>query len=178
VILMPGRSSDRKGNAMSNPAINPYQAPLTEPKLTSADAADIKRRSIGVFVLLCIITLGIYWFYLVYHWAKEVNGLVGRAKYPPLVVLLVNILTCGLAGLAFECLFAFDVAETGRRHQLAGRMEQLGMWVIIINCVAILIALIPLAGIPLSLGLGTLASVLVQMELNRLADAMTGHKRS
>ena len=163
---------------MSNPAINPYQAPLTEPKLTGADAADIKRRDIGLFVVLCIVTLGIYWFYLVYHWAKEVNGLAGRAKYPPLVVLLVSILTCGIAGLVFECLFAFDVGDTGRRHQLAGRMEQLGMWVVIVNCAAVATALIPLAGIPLSLGLGTLASVLLQIELNRLADATAGHKRS
>ena len=162
---------------MSHPALNPYQAPLAEAKLTSADAADIKRRDIAVFVVLCIVTLGIYWFYLVYHWSKEINGLVGRAKYPPLVVLLVSLLTCGLAGFAFECLFAFDVQETTRRCQLAGRMEQLGMWVIIANCAAGIIALIPLAGIPFALGLGTLASVMVQMELNRLADAQSSKYR-
>ncbi|HUE71196.1 MAG TPA: DUF4234 domain-containing protein [Pirellulaceae bacterium] len=162
---------------MSHPAINPYQPPLAEPKLTAADAADVKRRDIAIFVLLNVITLGLYLFYVVYQWSKEINGLAGRVKYPPVVVLLVNILTCGLAGLVFECLFAFDVAEAARSRGIAGRMEQLGMWVIVANCAAAMTALIPLVGIPLAMALGILASALVQVDLNRLADAQSGKYR-
>lgn len=105
---------------MSGSASDPYVPPLAEGKLTAGDAAEIKRREIGVFVALNIVTLGIYWFYVVYQWTKEVNGLAGRVKYSPMVVLLVSIFTCGLAGLVFECLFAFDVAEEGQRRGVAG----------------------------------------------------------
>jgi hypothetical protein len=161
---------------MSNPAINPYQAPLVEPmsKLTAAEAADIKRRDIAVFVLLNVVTLGIYWFYVVYQWSKEINGLTGRVKYPPVVVLLVSILTCGLAGIVFECLFAFDVAEAARSRGIADRMEQMPTWVIVCNCAAMGTALIPFVGVLIALPLGILASALVQVELNRLADAYAG----
>ena len=157
---------------MSHPAINPYQTPQSPPappKLTLADAAHIKRRDIAIFVLLCFVTLGIYWFYLSYHWSKEINGLVGRPKYNPVLVVVANILTCGLAGLVFESLFAFDIAEQTRQRNTPGRMDQLGTWVLVCNCVAMIAALIPF-GVLVAMPLGTLASVLVQMELNRLAD--------
>lgn len=49
---------------MSSPAINPYQPPPGQTKLTDAEAAEIKRRDIGLFILLCIVTLGFYWFYV------------------------------------------------------------------------------------------------------------------
>lgn len=158
---------------MSGPATNPYQPPLTPPappKLTAADAADIKHRDITVFILLCVVTLGIYWFYVSYHWAKEVNGLLGRPKYNPVLVVVVNVVTCGMAGLVFESLFAFDVAEHSRQRNTLGRMDQLGTWVLVCNCVAMITALIPF-GVVVALPLGTLASVLVQMELNRLAES-------
>ena len=154
---------------MSNVATNPYQPPLVQPKLTASEAAEIKHRDIAVFVLLCFVTLGIYWFYVSYHWSKEINGLLGRARYQPVVFLLVNILTCGLAGLVFESLFAFDVAEAARARGIKGRLEQLPTWVIACNVAAIITALIPF-GIVIALPLGTLASVLVQMELNKLAE--------
>ena len=154
---------------MSSPAINPYQPPLAVTKLADSDAAEIKRRDIGVFILLCIVTLGFYWFYVGYQWSKELNGLAGRVKYQPLVFLLVNILTCGLAGLVFECLFAFDIAEHTKALGVKNRQEQLGGWVIGLNCTAMVVSLIPF-GVIIGLPLGTLASVLVQVELNKLAD--------
>jgi len=157
---------------MSNLTPNPYQAPQiphAQPKLTAADAADIKRRDITVFILLCVVTLGIYWFYISYQWSKEINGLVGRAKYNPVLVVVVNILTCGLAGLVFESLFAFDIAEQTRLRNTPGRMDQLATWVLVCNGAALITAIIPF-GFLLALPLGTLASVLVQVELNRLAE--------
>ena len=154
---------------MSSPAINPYQPPLVQSKLTQAEAADVQRRDIGLLVLLCIVTLGLYWFYLGYQWSKELNGLAGREKYQPVIFLLVNILTCGLAGMVFECIFAFDIAEHTGRLGVKNRWEQLGAWVIGINVAALILCLIPF-GVIVALPLGTLASALVQVELNKVAD--------
>ena len=158
---------------MSSLAINPYQPPLAQSKLSSGEAADVQRRDIGLLVLLCIVTLGIYWFYLGYQWSKELNGLAGRVKYQPVVFLVVNLLTCGLAGLVFECIFAFDIAEHAGRLGIKNRSEQLGVWVIGINIVALILCLIPF-GVIAGLPLGTLASALVQVELNKLADRHRG----
>ncbi len=103
----------------------------------------------------------------------HVNGLHGRVKYQPAVVLLVSILTCGLAGLIFEILYAFDVAESTASHGIRGRMTQLGTWVIVCNAAALVTSLIP-GGVLVGFPLGILASVFVQVELNRLAEQMTG----
>lgn len=45
------------------------------------------------------------------------------------------------------------------------------MWVIVCNCVAMAVALIPFVGLIIAMPLGILASALVQVELNRLAEA-------
>ncbi len=158
---------------MSSPLVNPYQSPhapsAAPTKLTAADAADILRRDIAAFVLLNLVTLGIYWFYIVYQWSKEVNGLVGKVKYQPLMVLLVSILTCGLGGFVFECLMAFDVAETTKSRGVPARLAHMPQWVIGCNIAAMLVCLIPF-GVIVGLPLGLLASVLVQVELNKLAE--------
>jgi hypothetical protein len=157
---------------MNSAAANPYQPPLAPPKLTDAEAAQIKPRDIAVFVLLCVVTLGLYWFYISYHWSKEINGLTGRVKYQPLVVLLVNIVTCGLAGMVFESLFAIDVAEQTKARGIKDRFDQLPTWVIACNTAAVITALIPF-GVVVALPLGILASVLVQIELNKLTERYT-----
>jgi hypothetical protein len=154
---------------MSSPAVNPYQPPLVATKLTPAEAADIKHRDIATLILLFVVTLGFYWFYLGYQWAKELNGLSGRVKYQPNVFLIVNLVSCGLAGIVFECLYAFDVAEHAKAHGIKDRLEPLPSWVISINCAAMIASLIPL-GVIIGLPLGILASVLVQVEMNKLAE--------
>ena len=154
---------------MSDKSTNPYKPPRTESKLTASEAADVKHRDIAVFVLLCVVTLGIYWFYLAYHWAKELNGLHGRVKYQPVVVLLVSIVTCGIVGMVFECLYAFDIAQIAQSRGVARRLEHLATWVIACNCVAMAVSFIPY-GVVVGCLLGTLASALVQVELNKLAD--------
>ena len=154
---------------MSQPPLNPYEPPRTPAKMTDAEAADVKHRDLAMFVLLNVVTCGIYWFYVSYHWAKELNGLQGRPKYHPGIVLLVNIVSCGLAGLVFECLYAFDIAEVTRLRGIVDRKEQLGTWVIALNCIAIVLSLIPFAAV-IGFPLGLLASALMQVELNKLAD--------
>jgi hypothetical protein len=159
---------------MPTPLMNPYEAPLNavkpmEAKLTDGEASDVKRRDVAVFILLMVVTLGIYWFYVAYQWSKEVNGLVGRVKYQPVVVLIANIATCGLAGMVFESLFAFDLVEVTKARGIKDRLDSLATWVLVCNCAAFVLAIIPF-GIVVALPLGTLASVLVQVELNKLAE--------
>ena len=149
-------------------ALDAYQSPRAEPKLTASQASDIKHRDIAIFVLLNFVTLGFYWLYLCYCWAKEVNGLHGRVKYQPWAVLLVSIVTCGIAGLVFEILFAFDIRQAIESRGIAGRMEQLPTWVIALNVVA-MIASATTVGLLIGMPLGVLASALVQIELNKLA---------
>jgi hypothetical protein len=160
---------------MVDPIPNPYQPPLIAVKLTSGEAADVRYRNIGVVVLLLIVTLGLYSFYLAYQWAKEINGLAGRVKYSPGIVLLLSIVTCGMGGLVFECLFASDIAEATQSRAIAGRMEQLATWVIACNCIAVVVSLIPF-GVIVGMPLGILASALVQVELNKLADHYAGKR--
>ena len=154
---------------MANWPVNSYPAPFSDAKLSAAEAADVERRDVAILVLLFVVTLGLYWFYLAYHWAKEINGLLGRAKYQPVVVLLVSIVTCGLAGLVFEVLFALDAAQATKSRGITSRNEQLATWVIVCNCVGLAVSLIPF-GVIVGFPLMVLASVLVQVELNRLAD--------
>jgi hypothetical protein len=154
---------------MSNVVLNPYQPPFVERKLTPSEAADVRHRDIAVFILLSVVTLGLYWFYVSYHWSKEINGLTGRVKYHPLLVLVTNIVTCGICGMVFECLFAFDIAERTRTRGIKGRLENLPTWVIATNCAGLALSLIPF-GVVVGLPLCILASVLVQVELNRLAQ--------
>ena len=148
---------------------DPYRPPREQSKLNADQASDIKHRDIAIFVLLMFVTLGFYWFYLCYCWAKDVNGLHGRVKYQPWAVLLVSIVTCGLAGVVFEILFAFDVGQATESRGAAGRMEQLPTWVIGLNVVA-MIASATTVGVVVAVPLGILASVLVQIELNKLAS--------
>lgn len=149
-------------------ALDACQSPRAELKPTTSQASDIKHRDIAIFVLLNFVTLGFYWFYLCYRWAKEVNGLQGRVKYQPWAVLLVSIVTCGIAGLVFEILFAFDIGQATESRGVAGRMEQLPTWVIALNVVA-MIACATTVGLVIGVPLGVLASALVQIELNKLA---------
>lgn len=156
-------------STQSSPAINPYQPPLVAGKLASSEAADVERRDIGVFIVLCIVTLGLYWFYVGYQWSREINGLAGRVKYQPAVFLLVNLLTCGMAGVVFECVFAYDIAEHTLARGIKDRFDALPTWVIVLNSLAFILSLTGI-GIVLAFPLGLWASVLVQLEMNKLAD--------
>jgi hypothetical protein len=148
---------------------NPYQPSMVASKLSSSDATDVQHRDIGVFILLCIVTLGLYWFYIGYQWSREINGLAGRVKYQPAVFLLVNLLTCGMAGVVFECIFAYDIAEHTLARGIKDRSDSLPTWVLVLNSLAFILSLTGV-GIVVAFPLGLWASVLVQLEMNKLAD--------
>ena len=54
------------------------------------------KRSITKVIVLSFLTLGIYFFYLIYKISKEVNELTNDAKNNPLADLLLSIFTGGL----------------------------------------------------------------------------------
>ena len=147
----------------------PYKPPLAETKLTAGEVSDIKHRDIAVFVLLNFVTMGIYWFYLCYCWAKEINGLEGRVKYQPAIVLLASIVTCGIAGLVFEILYAIDVGQATEARGVPGRMEQLAAWVVGLNVVAMLASATGI-GVVIGLPLGILASGLASGRVEQTGE--------
>lgn len=62
----------------------------------------IKQRSLLKFILLGIITLGIYDIVFLYGWAKDNNKLcagVGKDSPNYIVVLLLSLITCNIYGL-------------------------------------------------------------------------------
>lgn len=155
---------------MAMPA-NPYESPMVTQKLTSGEACDIKVRDPAVVVLLMVVTCGLYAIYLQYQWAREVNGLEGQVRYPPILTLVLNILTLGLAGLVFESIWAYDLARLAQQRGIANRFDSLPIWVLLLNCVGTVLCL-SVVGIVIGLPMGIAASVLVQMELNKLAGAV------
>jgi hypothetical protein len=133
--------------------------------------SDIKVREPAIVVLLMLVTCGLYAIYLQYQWAKEVNGLEGQVRYPPGITLLLNIVSLGLSGLVFESLWAYDLARLGQQRGVPNRMESLPVWVLALNSVGTVLCL-TVVGIVIGLPMGIAASVLVQMELNKLAGAV------
>jgi hypothetical protein len=152
---------------MSMPG-NPYEPSREVAKPTTSEACDIKVRDPAVVVLLMLVTCGLYVIYLQYQWAKEVNGLEGQVRYPPVITLVLNIVTLGLSGLVFESIWAYDLARVAQRRGVVNRMESLPTWVLVLNCVGTVLCLTGI-GIVIGLPMGIAASVLVQNELNKLA---------
>ena len=134
------------------------------------ETRNIPERNLALVVLLLVVTLGFYTFYLLYQWAHEVNAALGHEKHQPLVVLLVSLLTCLIGGIVYECVFAYDIAAAATSKGVSRRMVNLPTWVILCNCVGLIVSFIPF-GFVVGFVLGVLASVLVQVELNKLARA-------
>jgi hypothetical protein len=155
---------------MSMPG-NPYEPSQEVAKLATGDARDIKVRDPAVVVLLMLVTCGLYVIYLQYQWAKELNGLEGQVRYPPVITLVLNIVTLGLSGLVFESIWAYDLARAAQRRGVVNRMESLPTWVLVLNCVGTVLCLTGI-GIVIGLPMGIAASVLVQNELNKLAATL------
>jgi hypothetical protein len=142
-------------------------------KLSPAEAADVQQRNLVVVAVLSTVTLGFYSLYLCYQWAKEINGLEGRVKYNPVVVLLVSVVTLCIGILVYECLFAHDAANAARERGLESDRGELPTWVVLANALGVVASLIPF-GVLVGVPLGIAATVLVQAQFNRLAAAPVG----
>ena len=136
----------------------------------------VKRRSVAGVVILSVVTLGIYWFYLLYQWTKEVNGLIGNDKFRPRQIVLLSIFTLGIAGAIVECIFALELGKVAEDKEIRHRTAYLVVVVVGLNAAAWFVGL----GIPWQRGhegtyvagmlAGIAATALVQIELNKFAD--------
>ena len=129
----------------------------------------VERRDLVTQALLLTVTLSLYSFYLVYQWAKELGQLTGKERNPG-TVLLLSILTLGIAALVYEYVFASEVATLEQQRFPKQVPSSLPNWILILNCASVLCSLTVVL-LPLALILGISASVLVQMQFNRLLDA-------
>ena len=155
-------------------AINPYSPPRQALKPTAADAKDLQYRDILIVVLLSILTLFIgYPIYLCYQWARELNGLAQRVKHPPALVLVLTIVTLGLAAIVYESVFAQELEQEMRSRGRKDATPYLMAWVTALNCIAI-IASLTVVGIVIAIPCGLAATCLVQHEFNKLALSVPG----
>lgn len=147
--------------------INPYDPSQTKP--ASSDSKEVERRDLVMVVLLSVVTLFIgYPIYLCYLWAKELNGLAGQTRHLPTTVVLVSIVTLGIAAIVYECLFAFEIAGHMKRLGRKDALPELGVWVTALNVTAI-IASFTFIGIVIAIPAGMAATCLLQAEFNKLA---------
>jgi hypothetical protein len=129
----------------------------------------IRPRNLAFVAIMGVVTLTIYNYYLMYQWAKELNALEGRQRYGPGSLILICIVTLGLAGVIIEIVFARNLENRTRTLRVAGAFPSLAAAVGGLNVAALAIALLTSYGI-VALVLGTMASVLVQREFNLLAS--------
>jgi len=131
----------------------------------------IKKRDIGIVVLLSIVTLGIYYIYLMGTWANDINHLAKREKHNSILIVIVGVITLTLALLVWEIIYAYDLQKIAADRDTSGRNASLGSFVLILDVLAIAVGFLS-GGLALivSCGLGIWAYCLIQKELNILAE--------
>jgi hypothetical protein len=133
------------------------------------DAQEPQFRSIPRVIGLSIATLCIgYLLYLSYQWARELNGLAGKRRHSPWLVVFLSLITLGIGGAIYECIFA---SELERHFQDRGRRDgrpHLTTWVIALNVLSYALVFTAVL-FPLAIPIGLAATCLVQAEFNKLA---------
>lgn len=134
------------------------------------DAAPVQVRVPWVVATLSLVTLGLYNVYLVWAWAREINGLVGARRFNPRIVLVVSLLSLGLGAMIYECFFSLELQKLSERQGLDA--PSLPPTVIALNVsgfVLTLFGVLAVIGIPL----GVAAVVFMQKRINALAERTT-----
>lgn len=131
----------------------------------------IAPRKLWLVALLSILTLGLYNIYLVWRWSIELNQLNGREVRNPTLVLVLGIVTLGIATMVYECLFAREVEDLlhhfGYPRKLAQRLQTR---VVVFDVCGLALSCVPF-GVIVGLPLGTAATVTLQRELNSFAPS-------
>ena len=139
---------------------------VTEPLLQQTP---VRHRNLAFVGLVSLVTLSIYTFYLIYQWAKELNGLEGRDKYSPGLMLAISIITLGAGAAIIECVFAYELETRARARNIFGALPFVTVFVAALNVVAFAIGLFTEYWV-VGLLTGVMATVLVQRELNILSS--------
>ena len=117
----------------------------------------LQRRSIGICILLSIVTCGIYMYYWVYKLAEDVNYIRNDPNATsPGMVLLLTILTCGI----YFIYWLYKAGETVDTIRVQQGMAP--------SSKAIMYLLLSI------FGLSIVAMALLQGDLNEMADGMNG----
>lgn len=122
-----------------------------------------------------ILSLGLYGSYLIAAYSPEVAKITGRRNLEFHVVLLLNIFTCGLFGMIYQCVLAYNIWKHSQNIDLCDRNPKLPRRVWHLNVGSVIVAFS--AG-RVAILLSVLASAwsvwLLQRELNRYADREMG----
>lgn len=132
---------------------------------------DLKKRDLGLFVLLMVVTLGCYAFYLIPKLGAGVNRLVKKDEFKFIQVLLVGIFTCGIGLTVFEVLYAYCLQKNPEYTGGKWSNSNLGGYVLVLNLLAVLLLFVSggLAFV-VSFALGCWATWLIQNEFNRYME--------
>jgi len=112
--------------------------------------------SIALYLVLTLVTLGLWNLYWNYVQMRECNELLGRPEFAWLFWLLMSLLTCGIYHLYYQYKMGAAINEIQRRYELP-LMDGLP--------VLSLIAAI--------FGVGVLADCIHQHELNKIYEALS-----
>jgi uncharacterized membrane protein len=131
----------------------------------------IQKRDIGIVVLLSLVTLSIYYIYLMARWAGDINSLLNRTRHRPVLIVVVGICTLLFALIIWEIVYAYDLQRITEKRNTPGRNRALGSYVLILNIISAAVAVLSggLAFI-VSVGVGIWAYCLIQKELNLIVD--------
>lgn len=143
-------------------------------KLVVSNSHTIEKRDLGKIVIFSTVTLGIYGILLIAKWTDDVNFLLGKQKHEKIVIVVVSVVTIGIALTVWEIIFAYDIQNYTEKIRLKERSKNLGGTVLGLTLFAYALAFASggLAFI-LSMAFGICASCLVQKELNIIADEMS-----
>jgi hypothetical protein len=169
------------GNQVSSEAVNCPHCGVPKPVTVQSDLRPVEvgepvtwritHRSLGRVVVLNLVTLGLYGFYLIYQWAADVNGLVGRRKYKAGLMLLISIVTLGVGGAIIEAIYAHEVSSEAKRRHIPDAIPYLVVFVGGLNAIAWALGIFGgWAWGLMSLPIGVTSTVLIQRELNLFVD--------
>ena len=132
---------------------------------------ELKRRDLGMFVLLMVVTLGIYGFYLIPKLGLSVNRLIKREEYKFNQVLLVGIFTLGIGLVVFEILYAYNMEKDSSYTREKWSNRNIGGYVLALNILAVVLAFVS-GGLALviSFALGCWATWLIQNQVNKYLE--------
>ena len=85
-------------------------------------------RGLGAFAGFFVLTAGVYWLWLLRSWAHDINELYGSRRFSPNQIVLLTVLTLGIAGfyyhwrLATELPAASIAAGAPADHEMPSRV--------------------------------------------------------
>ncbi len=132
---------------------------------------EIKRRDIGMLVLLMVVTLGIYGFYLIPKLGLSVNQLIKKDEYKFKRVLLIGIFTFGIGLVVFEILYAYSLEEESGYTGNKWSNKNIGGYVLALNLLAFWLSFVSnWIACVIGIALGCWATWLIQNQVNKYVE--------